>query len=162
MENKSFFQELTDYRVKVERNGKEIVNIPGILCVPGLLAAPKIGLAGLVAAPLLGCSIRMEGQDGRDVNLGKTVRKTAETVAGKAAAAAKTVKEEIEKAWHDMSDGDEAGTGENAGEEAGEAAREDAADQVIVEEPAKKEDVPEETPEETPAGPEQSDDSAQP
>ena len=28
---KNFFDELTGYRVKVERDGREIVNVPGIL-----------------------------------------------------------------------------------------------------------------------------------
>ena len=65
---KSFIEELTGYRVKVQKDGKEIVNVPGILAFPILLAAPKAGILGMAAAPLLGCSIHLENETGRDVD----------------------------------------------------------------------------------------------
>ena len=100
---KSFLDELNGYRVKVERNGKEIVNVPGILALPGLLAAPKASIIGMIAAPLLGCNIHLENEDGREVDLGKAVKEAADTVADTASTAVKTVKEEIEKAWDALS-----------------------------------------------------------
>ena len=103
MENRNFFQELSGYRVKVERNGKEIVNLPGILCLPGLLAAPRMSIAGLVAAPLLGCSIHLGNDNGKEVNIEDTMRKAAETVIDTASTAARTVREEFEKAWQAVS-----------------------------------------------------------
>ena len=100
---KNFFDELTGYRVKVERDGRELVNVPGILALPGLLVAPKLSIAGMIAAPLLGCNIHLENEDGREIDIGKAVKDAADTVADTAAAAAKTVREEITKAWDDLS-----------------------------------------------------------
>ena len=57
--NMSIMDELTAYRLKVARNGKEIVNIPGILALPGVLIAPKMSMIGTVAASLLGCDIHL-------------------------------------------------------------------------------------------------------
>ena len=71
---KNMLDELTGYRVRVEREGREIVNVPGILALPGLLIAPKLSIAGMIAAPLLGCSIHLENEDGREVDLGKAVQ----------------------------------------------------------------------------------------
>ena len=65
---KNIFDELTGYRVKVEKDGKEIVNVPGILALPGLLAAPRAGIIGMVAAPLLGCSVHLENENGREID----------------------------------------------------------------------------------------------
>ena len=41
---KNIIDELTAYRLKVARDGKEIVNVPGILALPGVLVAPKISI----------------------------------------------------------------------------------------------------------------------
>lgn len=106
---KSFLDELTGYRVKVERDGKEIVNVPGILALPGLLIAPKLSIAGMIAAPLLGCNIHLENEDGKEVDIGKAVKEAAGSVANTAASAAKTVKEEIGKVWDDLSADDPEG-----------------------------------------------------
>ena len=106
---KNFFDELTGYRVKVERDGKEIVNVPGILALPGLLIAPKLSFAGMIAAPLLGCKIHLENEDSGEVDIGKAVKEAADTVADTATAAARTVREEIEKAWEDLSADDPEG-----------------------------------------------------
>lgn len=106
---KNIIDELTGYRVKVEKDGKEIVNVPGILALPGLLAAPRAGIIGMVAAPLLGCSIHLENENGKDIDIGKAVKDAANTVADTAAATARTVKEEIEKAWDELSADDPEG-----------------------------------------------------
>ena len=124
---KNFFDELTGYRVKVERDGRELVNVPGILALPGLLIAPKLSIAGMIAAPLLGCNIHLENEDGREIDIGKAVKEAADTVADTAAAAAKTVREEIGKAWNDLSADDPEGCPE------GEENADDPADQSNAE-----------------------------
>ena len=100
---KSFIDELTAYRVKVERDGKELLNVPGILALPAALVAPKMSIIGTIAASLLGCNIHLENADGREIDVGEKVRKTAETVAETAGTVAKTVREEVEKAWESVS-----------------------------------------------------------
>lgn len=124
---KNFFDELTGYRVKVERDGREIVNVPGLLALPGLLVAPKLSIVGMIAAPLLGCSIHLENEGGKEIDIGKAVKEAADTVADTATAAAKTVKEEIEKAWDELSADDPEGCPE------GEENEEDPADQTNTE-----------------------------
>ena len=106
---KSFIDELTGYRVKVEKDGKELVNVPGILALPGLLFAPKAGIVGMFAAPLLGYGIHLENENGKEIDIGKDVKEAANTVVDTAATTAKTVKEEIEKAWDELSADDPEG-----------------------------------------------------
>jgi len=134
MANKSFFQELTSYRLKVERDGREVMNIPGILCLPGVLIAPKMSLLGAIAAPILGCNIHLEGENGKEVDIGKTVQQAADTVVDTAKTAAKSFREELNKAWESVSADDPE---ENA--EAEDEPETDASE-VTVEEPA--DDVP--------------------
>ena len=86
---KSFIEELTGYRVKVQKDGKEVLNVPGILAFPILLAAPKAGILGMAAAPLLGCSIHLENETGKDVDFGKAVKNAADTFVNTAENAAK-------------------------------------------------------------------------
>ena len=117
MENKSIFQELTGYRFKVEKDGKEVLNVPGILCIPGVLVAPKMSLLGAIAAPLLGCNIHLENENGKDVDIGKAVQQAAETVMDTAKTAARTVKEELDKAWESVSADDPEEDTEGAAEE---------------------------------------------
>ena len=100
---KSIFEELTSYRVKVERDGKEIVNVPGIMALPGALLAPKMSILGTVAASLLGCNIHLENEDGKSVDIGREIRKATDTVVDTAKGTAKSIKEEIDKVWDAMS-----------------------------------------------------------
>ena len=106
---KSIIDELTAYRLKVARDGKEIVNVPGILALPGVLAAPKISIIGTIAASLLGCDIHLENESGKNVDIGKAVKDVAGTVADTATTAAKTVRKEFEKAWDELSADDPEG-----------------------------------------------------
>ena len=112
MENKNIFQELARYRVRIERDGKSIVDVPGIICLPGLLAAPRLGIAGMIAAPLLGYSVHLENEDGKAVDVEKAVRETAETVMETAADTARTIREKMDKAWQAVS-ADDPESGEN-------------------------------------------------
>ena len=102
---KNFIDELFGYRVKIERDGKEVVNIPGILALPGALIAPKMSIIGTIAASLMGCSIHVENQNGKGVDVSKAVKDAADSVK----TAAKTVKEEIDKAWDELSADDPEG-----------------------------------------------------
>ena len=106
---KSIFDELTAYRLKVERDGREIVNIPGLLALPGVLIAPKASIIGTVAASLLGCSVHLENEDGKSVDVSGGVKKAAETVADAAKETAKSIKEEMDKAWDALSADDPEG-----------------------------------------------------
>ena len=142
---KSMIEELTGYRVKVERDGREIVNVPGILALPGVLIAPKASIIGAVAASLLGCSIHLENENGETVDVGKAMKEAADTVADTAKTAAKTVREEIEKAWDDLSadDPEECPVGEENKDEE-DAATDTATVEEIVEDLEKHEadDIP--------------------
>ena len=116
---KSIFEELMGYRVKVERDGREVINVPGILALPGLLLAPKAGIVGMIAAPLLGCSVHLENDDGKEVDVGKAVKDAADTVLDTARTAAKSIREEVEQAWETVSadDPEECAEGEENDEE---------------------------------------------
>ena len=105
----NMIDELTAYRLKVARDGKEIVNVPGILALPGVLVAPKLSIIGTVAASLLGCDMHLESENGKKVDIGKAMKDAAETVADKATTVARTVKEEIGKAWDELSADDPEG-----------------------------------------------------
>ncbi len=129
---KNFIEELAGYRVKVEREGKELVNVPGILALPGLLIAPKASIIGMIAAPLLGCSIHLENEGGREADPGKAVQDTAVTVADTARTAAKTVKEEIEKFWDTLSADDPEGCPEGMENEEEPSGPENAEEDVPV------------------------------
>ena len=124
MANKSFFESLTQYRLKVEKDGKSVVDVPGIFALPGLLAAPKLSVVGLVAAPLLGLKVHLESEDGKDVDLEGAVRKAAEAVKETVTTATKTIREEVDKAWEAVSADDPEKTAEEAVEEAAEDALE--------------------------------------
>ena len=100
---KNMIDELTAYRIKVKKDGREIVNVPGILALPAALVAPKASIIGTVAASILGCDIHLENENGKAVNVSKAVKDAADTVVDTAKTAAKTVKEEMDKAWDAIS-----------------------------------------------------------
>ena len=103
----NILEDLTRYRVKVEKDGKEVVNIPGILCIPGLLTAPKMSILGMIAAPLLGCNIHVEDAKGIETDIENAVKNAAKTVSDTAEKAVKTIREELDKAWESLSAEDE-------------------------------------------------------
>ena len=106
---KNIIDELTAYRLKVARDGREIVNVPGILALPGVLAAPKISIFGTIAASLLGCDIHLENENGKRIDIDKAVKDATETVADTATAAMKTVRDKFDKAWDELSADDPEG-----------------------------------------------------
>ncbi len=153
MENKNIFETLTQYRLKVEKDGKSVMDVPGILALPCMLAAPRMSIAGLVAAPLFGMKVHLESKDGQPADIEETVRKAAETVKDTATAAAKTIKEEIDKAWEAVSADDpaeeqepekpEASQDASAPEETPAATEEDTVQDIVEDlEKHEEEDVP--------------------
>ncbi len=139
MANRSFLEDLTQYRVKVERDGKEIVNVPGILALPAALIAPKMSIVGTVAASLLGCNIHLENEEGKEVNVGKEIKKVADTVADAAKETAKSIRGEIGKAWDALSADDPEGCPEGEENEPADGA---ATEAPAGEEPAEEDDAP--------------------
>ena len=125
MANKNFFEALTQYRLKVEKDGKPVVNVPTVFALPGLLVAPKLSIAGLVAALLLGLKVHLENEDGKTVNVEDAVKKAADAVRESVDTAAKTIKEEMDKAWETVSTDDPK---EDAEETVEETAEKDAAE----------------------------------
>ena len=127
---KSIFEELTSYRVKIEREGKEIVNVPGILVLPIALAAPKASIIETIAAPILGCSIHVENENGNEIDVGKAVKAAADTVIDTAKTAAKTIKEEVDKAWDELSADDPEGCPEGTEKDEASGDGKDAEDDI--------------------------------
>ena len=118
MENKSFIEKLTQYRLKVEKDGKSVVDMPGIFALPGMFIAPRLSIAGLIAAPVLGFKVHLENEDGEAVDVEGAVRKAAEAVKDSVTTATKTIKEEMDKAWEAVSaDDPEENTAEEAMEQ---------------------------------------------
>ena len=103
MANKSFFETLTQYRLRVEKDGKDVVNVSSLFALPGLLMAPKLSLTGLIAAPLLGLRVHLESEDGETVDMEDAVRKAADSVKESVAETTRTIKEQIDKAWEAVS-----------------------------------------------------------
>ena len=144
MENKNVFDSLLQYRLKVEKDGKSVVDVPGILALPGMLIAPKLSIAGLVAAPLLGCKVKLEGEDGKPVDVEGAVRNAAETVADTVDKTARTIKGKMDEAWEAMSADDEDGApdapvtdaktdepaADSPAEDAGDVSNEDLVDEL--------------------------------
>ena len=145
---KSIIEELTSYRVKVEKDGKEIMNAPSIIALPVALIAPRASIIGTVAASLLGCKVHLENEDGKTVDIGKAVKDAADTVVDVASTAAKTVKEEMDKAWDALSADDPEGcpVGEENEPETstpGEESKEETEEEVVEElEKHEADDVP--------------------
>ena len=133
MANRNFFETLAQYRLKVEKDGKDVVNVPSIVALPGLLMMPKLSITGLVAAPLLGLKVKLESEGGETVDVEDTVRKAAEAVRDTVVTASRTVKEEIDKAWEAIS-ADDPEEGDEADAEAPEAPAADDAGGMTNEE----------------------------
>ena len=111
---RNLIDDLAGYRVKVEREGKEVVNIPGILALPGLLVAPKMSLVGMIAAPLLGCSVRVENakkeaEAARRAEAEKKAQDAADAILDMAKKTVRTIEKEFSKAWESVSADDPEG-----------------------------------------------------
>ena len=111
---RNLIDDLAGYRVKVEREGKEVVNIPGILALPGVLVAPKMSLVGMIAAPLLGCSVRVENakkeaEAARRAEAEKKAQDAADAILDMANKTVRPIVKEFSKAWESVSADDPEG-----------------------------------------------------
>jgi hypothetical protein len=145
MANKSFFETLTQYRLRVEKDGKDVVNVSSLFALPGLLMAPKLSLTGLIAAPLLGLRVHLESEDGETVDMEDAVRKATDAVKESVVSTGRTIKEQVDKAWEAVSsDYPEEEALENEEENAESPEAKDVSNEDIVEElkAHEEEDVP--------------------
>ena len=95
---KNFFQKMYHFRVKVNKQEKPIVNVSSLFGIACLLFAPHMTIIGVVAALIMGYSIRFESEDMDDKELEERLRKMAQNVKSGAQAAAKSIQNEINKA----------------------------------------------------------------
>ena len=134
MANRNFFETLTQYRLRVEKDGKDVVNVSSLFALPGLLIAPKLSLAGLIAAPLLGLRVHLESEDGEHVDVEEAVRKAAGAVKESVASTTRTIREQMDKAWEAVSsDYPEENVTEDAAKNAESPEAEDVSNEDIVE-----------------------------
>ena len=92
----NLLQKLFRYRLKIDRNGTTIVNLSSLFSVACLLFAPHMTIAGIIVSLILGYHISLES-DGDTGDLEETVRNAAEKVRLTASAAAKTIRQEIDR-----------------------------------------------------------------
>ena len=94
---KSIFQRLYNYRLKIDRNGKPILNFSSLFSMACLIFAPHMTIAGIILSLVLGYHISLDTEQ-EDESLEQTLRQAADTVRKTASAAARTIHEEVEKA----------------------------------------------------------------
>ena len=95
---RNFFQKMYHFRVKVDKQGKPIVNVSSLFGLACLLFAPHMTLVGVIAALVMGYSIHFETEDMDDKELEERFRKAAQNVKNGAMNAAKSIQNEINKA----------------------------------------------------------------
>ena len=146
MENKenkarNLFQKLCSYRLRIDRNGKTVVNWSSLFSLACLILAPHMSIAGIVLSLILGYHISLETEE-VDGDLEERIRQAADTVKRTATAAARTVRDEVEKAraGHEP---EKTKAAERKAEPVKEAAAPRSAD-APVREPAVNQDVVEE------------------
>ena len=93
---KNFLQKMYHFRLKVDRNGKPIVNVSSIFGLACLLFAPHMTLVGVVASLILGYQIHFETEED-DGEISEQIRKAAENVRNGVTGAAKSIQKEINR-----------------------------------------------------------------
>ena len=96
----NLIQKLYRFRLKIDRKGAPIVNLSSLFCIPCLLFAPHMSIAGIIVSLILGYHISLESE-GDTGDLEETLRNAAETVKRTASSAAGTIRQEIDKARHE-------------------------------------------------------------
>ena len=97
----NLIQKLYHFRLKIDRKGTPIVNLSSLFCIPCLLFAPHMSIAGIIVSLILGYHISLES-DGDTGDLEETLRNAAETVKRTATSAASAIRQEIDKARGDQ------------------------------------------------------------
>ena len=95
---KNFLQKMYRFRVKVDKQGKSIINVSSIFGLFALIFAPHVTIIGTIAALLMGYQFRFESEDMDDKELEERIRKAAMNVKSGAASAVKSIQTEISKA----------------------------------------------------------------
>ena len=95
---KNFLQKMYRFRVKVDKQGKSIINVSSIFGLFALIFAPHVTIIGTIAALLMGYQFRFESEDMDDKELEERIRKAAMNVKSGAASAVKSIQAEISKA----------------------------------------------------------------
>ena len=92
-----FLKKMYNFRVKVDRKGKPIVNVSSLFGAACLIFAPHMTIAGVAVALILGYQIHFETEDD-DGEIEEQIRKTADNLRNGAVNAAKTIQKEINRA----------------------------------------------------------------
>ena len=95
---KNIFQKMYNFRVKVNKQEKPIINVSSIFALACLIFAPHVTIIGTVAALVMGYSVRFESEDMDNKELEERLRKMAQNVKAGAQTAAKSIQNEINKA----------------------------------------------------------------
>lgn len=93
----SLIQKLYHYRLKIDRKGTTIVNLSSLFCVPALLLAPYVCIAGVVISLILGYHINLESEDASAEDIQKILTQAGNTVRKTVTGAVQNIKKEIEK-----------------------------------------------------------------
>ena len=129
---KNFFQKMYHFRVKVDKQGKPIVNVSSLFGLACLLFAPHMTLVGVIAALVMGYSIHFETEDMDDKELEERFRKAAQNVKTGAMNAARSIQNEINKAKAQNAPAPTAREAEKAAEEILQKAQEAAVDNAEI------------------------------
>ena len=95
---KNIFQKMYDFRVKVNKQDKPIINVSSIFALACLIFAPHVTIIGSIAALVMGYTFRFESEDMDNKELEERLRKMAQNVKTGAQTAAKSIQNEINKA----------------------------------------------------------------
>lgn len=94
---KNFLQKMYNLRLKVDKQGKPIVNVSSIFGLACLLFAPHMTIAGIAISLILGYQIHFESEED-DGEMEERIRRAAMNVKAGVAGAAKSIQNEINRA----------------------------------------------------------------
>ncbi len=99
-ENKviDILKKIYHFRMKVDKQGKPIINVSAAFGLVCLVFAPKLTAASVILSLILGYQYRFESEDMEDPEVEARIRKAADNVKNGATAAVRSIQEEIGKA----------------------------------------------------------------
>ncbi len=99
-ENKfiDILKKIYHFRMKVDKQGKPIINVSAAFGLVCLVFAPKLTAASVILSLILGYQYRFESEDMEDPEVKARIRKAADNVKNGATAAVRSIQEEIGKA----------------------------------------------------------------
>ena len=93
---RNFLQKMYNFRFKVDRKGKPIVNVSSVFGLACLIFAPHMTIAGIILSLVLGYQVRFESEDdGGEIEA--RIRKAAENVKSGVSGAARSIQKEINR-----------------------------------------------------------------